>query len=434
MAAPPVTVVRVVAEDLPLASMTDNEKSKFARLSALYGTNLVAVDVLPNMSPVENQYPSGVAYAFKAESPAFTSPFHPTMFQTAGTAVFPLVRGTLPSTVKEIEEAKDKIKKLFAEPRTGNSLSLAKRDPLTNADKAGSSYIGVLAPNTDAEISLVRGTIYAEEENVAATREFIVVSASLPEVSRDLYQKILDRQKALPSKDTSTPPEIYTLNRSQSTTLSMKELIAMPEMIYAEDAGRRNRAALAAEVAHTLGLDIDLREDTAAGKPGVFIGNPLSDFATYSLQAQADGKIVYYADAIDTAKVRGYVPIKLAPTMGTLLIQGRCDASHPVGTGWSNQWSNAYPASVGRRISVLEAYANVANSLDRMPMIQSFCWSGALPFNDKLHPLTFNTRNSRFKAAEAALGRDHKCTEIHLATVVGYLSGTSESVAGIRSA
>lgn len=426
--------VRVVADNLPLATLTENERSKFMRLGALYGSSLETVTVLPNLSPVDNQYPSGVAYEFKADSPAFTSPFHPTMFQTAGTAVFPIVKGSLPSSAKEIEAAKDQIKKLFAEPRTSNALSFSKRDALTNTDKTGSSYIGLLGSNSpDSEIALVRGTVLAEEENVAATREFVVVSASLPDVSRELYQKILDRQKALPSKDSSAPAEIYGLNRSQSTTLTMKELIAMPEMIYAADAGRRNRAALAAEVAHTLGLSIDLREDTAAGKPGVFIGDPLSDFITYSLQTQANGNIVYYADAFDTTKVRGYAPIKLAPTMGTLLIQGRCDASHPVGAGWSNKWSNAFPASVGRRISVLEAYSNVSNSLDAQPMIQSFCWSGSLPFNDKLHPLTFNTRNSRFKEAEAALGRDHKCTEIHLAPVLAYVSGSPLPAQGAGS-
>jgi hypothetical protein len=412
--------------------LSENDRSKLERLKSLYGDNLSAINVLPNMSSVENQHPSGVAYVFASgDSPAFTAPFHPATFMTAGTAVFTVTGGSMPVTIKEIENAKNKIKSLF-EGRPNDGLSLAKRDPHENTDKKGTTYFGLFPSGTDAEISLARGVVQSDEDNTTQEKNFIVVSASLPDMSKELYQKIVAHQKSMPPKDDSNGPSIYTLNRSQSTTLKMSDLVGMPEMIYAEAAGKRNRAALAAEVAHALGLTIDLMPDPLAGSDtSVFIGNPLTDVSTYTLQQIPTGEYVYYADAINTNQIRGWAPFKLAPTMGTLLIQGRCDASHPVGAGWSNEYANAYPSSVGRRCSVLDAYCNASNrpfhdEAAMQPLKRAFCWSGSLPFNDKVDPQTFNPRNSRFKDAEAQLGRDHKCTEVQLFPVVAYMEGTPE--------
>lgn len=419
----------------------DGEKQmiiqKVQRIGVLYGSNFNSAVLLPNVSMNDKAAPSGVAYHFSANSPAFSTPFDPARFETAGVSVF-MVRDVPESSFRASRDIKSAKANLLSAVQASpqQTLSMESRDPSTNTIKQALKFKGVSAPGCEGDTGLYEGWVFNAETNIRSRASFIVVNASLPDVSAALVKKISDKEKAMPSVATSTADSrVHVGHRKMTTTMTMDDLLNSDELRFARQVASRNRAAIAAQVAKKLGVKIATVKDSAAIEGAV--GSAFIDMSTNTLVKQDDGSFVYHNDSFDTAGVNGYAAFKHAPGTGYTLMAGRPCSHHPDGSGWFNDHLNAFPAGTGRTMSVSDAYSYEANNRDRpafalnspAPDNHRWCWGASadkvsLPHNDKLCPGAFKIRDMSFKQAEARLGREHIWTEVELAPVVVYLDAT----------
>lgn len=422
-----------------LDAVTAEERQKFDRLSDLYGTHLRSIHVLPNHTDAA-LFPRGVAVEFGPEAPMFTEPFHPDEFMTFGTSLVP-VHGDVPK-LEALQNPSRQYKQqiLRAVPASESALTLNRRDPATNCDQKGFSYEPTIGVNTNSAMAgLFVGTAVVNNERVQ--RHFIMVSAGLPALSRELLRRVSQHQ-TYAAADTNAAlggVAVFTGPRRVSTKLSIREFLSWPETHYAIHAGKRNRLAIAAAIADTLGLDIDTYADQSAGTAGRKLAMPVADTASYELEPAASGGgggFVYYADAVNAERIQGGMCMQYAPSVGGAFLFGVPHAEHPLGMGWSNSCASAFPTSVGRRLDAVQGY-QVASQADRFRYTASdsgshaFCWHGSLPFNDKLTAATFRERDYIFRASERALGRDPAITEFDLAPVLVMLDQTPAQKASL---
>lgn len=425
-----------------LDAPTAEEHQKFNRLSDLYGEHLNAIHVLPNHAD-SSLFPRGVAVQFSRDAPMYTEPFHPDEFMTFGTSLV-AVHGDIPKADSFQNPSRQYKKSLLtAVPATESAISLGRRHAPTNSDEPGFSYEPTIGVNTNcASAGLVVGTSIVDNKRVK--RHFIVVSAGLPALSRELLKKVAERQTyAAPGTNSALGSNVavFTGPRRVSTKLRMSEFLAWPETAYAIHAGKRNRLAIAAAIAQTLGLQIDTYADQSAGTAGRKLAVPFADTASYELQEFGNG-YAYYADAVNAESIQGGVCMQYGPGVGGAFLFGVPHAAHPIGMGWTNDCASAFPTSVGRRLDATQAYQSASTGLDSVTHHFSatnnlgdhpFCWHGELPYNDKLFSGTFRERDHAFKACERALGRDPAISEFDLVPVLMLLDQTPVAKASLVS-
>ena len=407
---PRIEVVSDLELDLPV-------KNTLNRVCELYKDTIEKVVVLPNITTAVDGSISGFVAHFAQNAPVFPELMDTNNFLTGGVSVFPILED---SGTAFLHPSRQPHRSLLeaVHSNVGAPFSLQSRDPTTNRDKKDFVYTTDLGEGEHASAGIQ--SMYSSVDG--REHRFIVVNAGVPKLSSDIVSYVNSKVTRAPAKALENSVKIYTGARAVESKLSMEEFANSEMVKYGQNAGTRLRGAIAAQIADKFKLRIPLVRDMSSSD-GRMIGVPLIDQRNFALSKSPEGGFVLYSNAVSTEKANNGLCMSLAPTLGTLIFQRGLSsgALH----SWTNDYCNAFPASVARTMAPHRALEKVSNANTNSfavgsPVTHAFCWpASGSEFNDKMLSEAYQARGENFKRAEFALGKDIVTgSELHLRPIL----------------
>lgn len=392
----------------------------FAGVIAKYGSKLHRIVLMPNFSyESPSMPPSGVAYVFERDAPVFSEPFHPNKLCTWGVAMFKLSSKLPDRPLNEAYFADpsrrmlEKMRAALADEADGPSIALM--NAATGRDRDDARWLPILGGKSNyASINRHTTTI----NNKRVEQWVLTISTALPRVSRSLMD-IIERHE-----------KVGADGRSE-TSLTVRELLAMPEMRYAVNLAKRNRHRAAVRIAEALDVDIMKARDYGSSPDASadLVAVPQIENLSYHVESYVD-RYVYYAGCTSTLSAKGGgIILGRAPALGPLLLHGS-----PSGSGaWAvPRYFNAFPIGTGRAVADQKLYNTYErDELSRERNADRFAWRGDSRHNLRLDAL-HHARTSEFARAEEQLERRPAWGESELHVIIEVIAPSTRPVAAIK--